>query len=124
MQRRPAHVERDHVAVLDQRQRAAGRGLGRHVQNDRAVRGAAHARVGDADHVGDALAQKLLAAAACCRPRPCPDSLSGRVFQHHHAVLIDVEVRIVDAGVKVLDVLEDDRAAAVLQQVRAWPRTA
>jgi hypothetical protein len=53
------HVERDQVAVLHQRQRAAGGGLGRGVQHHGAVGGAAHARVADAHHVGDALRSTL-----------------------------------------------------------------
>ena len=45
---------------------------------DGAVRGAAHPRVGDPHHVGDALSAAPSAAGPCCRPRPCPDSPSGR----------------------------------------------
>src|SRR5205085_1516067 len=48
------HVELDLVAVAHERERAAGGRLGRDVQHYRAVRGAAHARIGDAHHVGDA----------------------------------------------------------------------
>ena len=57
--RRAGDVELDHVAVAHQRQRPAGGRFGRDVQHDGAVGGAAHARVGDAHHVGDALAQQL-----------------------------------------------------------------
>src|SRR5438105_6525525 len=41
-------VELDHVAVLNQRQRSARRRLRRHMQHDRAIGGAAHARIGHA----------------------------------------------------------------------------
>ena len=53
-------------------------GLRRHMQHDRAVGGAAHPGVGNADHVAHAAASAVSAAAACCRPRPSPDSRSGR----------------------------------------------
>src|SRR5712691_5853355 len=52
-------VELDFVAVLDERERAARRGLGRDVQHHRSVRRAAHARVRDANHVGDAALQEF-----------------------------------------------------------------
>ena len=58
--RRPAvAIELDPVAVAHRRQRAAGARLGRHVQHHGAVGGAAHARIGDAHHVGHALRQQL-----------------------------------------------------------------
>ena len=41
-------------------------------------------------------------------------ALRAAVLQHQHARRVDVEVWIVDARVVVLDVLEHDRAAAVL----------
>src|SRR5207245_7237824 len=44
-------VELDLVAVLDERERAAGSGFGRDVQHHRSVRRAAHARVRHAHHV-------------------------------------------------------------------------
>ncbi len=53
-------------------------GFGRHVQHHGAVGGAAHAGVGDAHHVADALRAAAWAAGPCCRPRPCPGSPSGR----------------------------------------------
>src|SRR6185503_18676301 len=53
------YIQLDLVAVLDQRERAARGRLGRHVQHYRAVRRAAHARVRNAHHVGDAFLQEL-----------------------------------------------------------------
>src|SRR5439155_14229661 len=52
-------VELDLVAVFNQSERAAPGRLGADVQHHGAVRGAAHARVRDAHHVGDALLQEL-----------------------------------------------------------------
>ena len=100
------------------RQRAARRRLRRGVQDHRAVGGAAHARVADADHVGDALPQHLR------RQRHVADlgharvALRAAVLQHQDAGLVDVEALVVDARVEVLDVLEDDGAAAVRHQRR------
>ena len=52
-------VDRDQVAAVDQRQRAADRALRRDVQHARAVVCSAHARVRDADHVAHALREQL-----------------------------------------------------------------
>ena len=54
------HRQPDAVAVAHQAERAAGGGIGRDVQHDGAEGGAAHARVGDADHVLDAVLRELL----------------------------------------------------------------
>src|SRR3954463_16229881 len=53
------NVERDAVAVPDQRQRTADVRLGRDMQDAGAVAGAAHARVRDAHHVANALLHEL-----------------------------------------------------------------
>ncbi len=53
------HVEGDAVAGLDQGERPADRRFGRDVQHDGAEGRAAHARVGDADHVLHAGAREL-----------------------------------------------------------------
>jgi DNA-binding FadR family transcriptional regulator len=110
------HVELDDVAVLHQRQRAAGRGLGRGVQHHGAVGGAAHARVADADHVGDALAQHLGRQRHVAGLGHAGVALGAAVLEHHHAVLVDVEALVVDAAVQVVGALEHHRAALVHQQ--------
>ena len=112
------HVELDEVAGAHGRERAAVGRFRRGVEDDRAVRGAAHARVADADHVGDALPQHLR------RQRHVADlghagvALRAAVAQHHHAGLVDVEALVVDPGVELLDRVEHDGAAAVLHQRR------
>ena len=45
-------------------------------------------------------------------------ALGAAAAQHQHRVGVDVEVGVVDPGVQVLDRVEDDGPAAVLQQVR------
>ena len=44
------------------------------------------------------------------------------VSEHHHARLVAVEIRVVDAGGEVVDVLEDDCLALVLEQSRIGGR--
>src|SRR5258706_6617342 len=56
----PFHVELDEIAVLHERERAADERLGRHMQHAGAVARAAHARIGEADHVAHALLEQLL----------------------------------------------------------------
>ena len=45
-------------------------------------------------------------------------TLRAAALEHHDAVLVDVEILVVDARVQVFDALEHHRAALVLQQVR------
>src|SRR5262245_45392200 len=54
------HREPDAVAVAHEAQRSAGRGVRRDMEHDGAEGGAAHACVGDADHVLDAALRELL----------------------------------------------------------------
>ena len=81
---------------------------GADVQHDRAVGGAAHPPVADAHHVAHALREQLR------RQRQVRDLGHARVAlrpaaaQHQHRVGVDVEVGVVDAGVQVLDGVEDD----------------
>src|SRR5947207_8461922 len=52
-----SNIQRHRVAGLRQREWATGCSLGRNVKDDGAVCSAAHACVGDADHVGHAFPQ-------------------------------------------------------------------
>ena len=94
------------------------------MEHDRAVGRAAHARIGDAHHVGDALAQNLR------RQGHVPDfrhpgiSARAAVLKHHDAVFVDVERFVVDAGVEIFDRLENNGTSAMLQQIAGWPPTA
>src|SRR5262249_21769993 len=54
------HRQANAVAVAHQAERPARGSVGCHVQHDGAERSAAHARIGDAHHVLDALLRKLL----------------------------------------------------------------
>ena len=101
VQRRAAargHVELDHVAVADERERAADVRLRRHVQHAGAVAGAAHARVGDAHHVAHALLEQLLRDRQLAPLGHARRALRARALQHQHRVLVDHEIGVVDAG--------------------------
>ncbi len=72
------------------------RGLGRGVQHHGAIGRAGHARVGDAHHVGDALAQHLRRQAHVADLGHAGIAARAAVLQHHHAGLVDVERLVVD----------------------------
>jgi len=69
-------------------------------------------------HVGDAFLQAAWAAAACADLGHAGVALGAAVLEHHHAVLVDVELGVVDAAVEVLDALEHHRAGAVRHELR------
>ncbi len=110
-------VQLDEVAVAHGGQRAACRGLGRHVQHHGAVGGAAHAGVGDADHVLHALPQQLRRQAHVAHLGHAGVALGAAVLHDHHAARVDVQVLIDDARLVVLQVLEHHGPAPVLEQL-------
>ncbi len=116
------HVELDHVPVLHERERSARRCFRRHMQHDGAVRRAAHARIGNAHHVRYALLQHLGRQRHVADFRHARITLRAAVLEHEHARFIDVEIVAVDARVEVFDVLEHDRPAAMLHQMRRCRR--
>ena len=112
------HVELDHVAVVHQRQGATGSRFRCGVQDHGAVGGAAHAGVADAHHVSNAFTQYL------GRQRHVADfghagvALGAAVLEHHHAVLVDVQGLVVNAGVKVFDGFKHHSATGVHHECR------
>ena len=76
--RRARHVELDHVAVLDERERAADARLRRDVQHAGAVARAAHPRVRDAHHVANARARAASSGSAAVPTRASRARRSGR----------------------------------------------
>ena len=107
------HVEFDDVAVAHQRERPADEGFRRDVQHAGAVARAAHARVGDAHHVAHALGQQFLRDRQLAPFRHARRAERSGVLEHQDRVLVDVEVRIVDARRHVVVVVEHDRLARV-----------
>ncbi len=109
-------VELDDVAVAHQSERTADKGFRRDMQDAGAVARAAHARVGDANHVADALGQHLFRDRQLTPFRHARRSDRPGVLKHQDRILVDVEIRIVDAGGHVVIILEDDRLSRVLVQ--------
>ena len=83
------------------------------MQDDRPKRGSAHARVGHAHHVGDAGSQEFRGDRQVAPLRHARRPLRTRHPEHHHRVGLNVELRIVDPGGQIIDVLEDDRGSGV-----------
>jgi hypothetical protein len=100
-------VERDPVAGADQRERAAGGGLGGDVQHDRAVGGAGHPAVADPHHVPYAAVQQLLRQRHVGHLGHAGIALRTAVADDQHGVLVGVEVRIGDNCVVGLLGVED-----------------
>ena len=89
---------------------------GRHMQHDGAERGAAHARVGDADHVLDAALRELLRDRQVAGLGHAFGRVRAGILQHQHVLRRNVERRIVDARGKIGERGEHHRPALVLEQ--------
>ena len=103
---------------MDDSQWAAYCGLGCNVEDNGAEGRATHARVGDADHVFDALACELHRNWKVARFGHAGCSLGTRVAQDENVGGGDVEVRVVNAIGQVFDAVKDDRSAGVTHKVR------
>ena len=101
--RRASTSSSDPVAGLDDGERAADGGFGRDVEDDGAEGGAAHAGVGDAHHVFDALAGELHGDGQIAGFGHAGCALGAGVAEDEDVVGGDVEVGIVDAGGHVFD---------------------
>ena len=66
------------------------------MQHDGAVRGAAHARVRDAQHVGHALAQQLRRDRQLAPLGHARAALRAAVLEHEHRARVDRQVGVVD----------------------------
>ena len=92
------------------------------MQTDGAKGGAGHARVGNANHIGDARAQNLGRQAHIADLGHAGIALGPAVFQDHDASLVDIQRLVVDLGLVVVDVFEHHGAAPVLHQRRRGGR--
>ena len=116
------YIQRDHVSRLHQRERPACRGFRRSVENNCSISSAAHTRIGNADHIFHAFAQKL------GRQQHIADfghpgiAARAAILENHHAAFVDVQRLLIDACMKIFDRFEDHSATAMLQQVRAGRR--
>src|SRR4249920_2091431 len=110
------HVNLDLVACFHEGKRAADETLGRHMQNAGAVAGAAHARIGNTQHVAHALLHQLFRDrqhAPLRHPRP---ALRPAVLEHENVVGRHVEVVALDLACHVVVVLEGEHLAAMFEQ--------
>ena len=82
------------------------------------VGGAAHAGIRDAHHVGDARLRSFGGRPMLPTSAMPGIALGAAVLEHQHAVLVDIEIRIVDARVVMLDALEDHGAPAMPHEAR------
>src|ERR1700674_1939081 len=114
MQAPRRHVKLDEIAVFYERQRPTSSGFRRRVQYDGTISLSAHPRIRDAYHIGDTLAQQLGRQRHVANFRHAWITLGAAVLQHHYAIFVDIELRVVDAGMKVIDVFEHYGATAVL----------
>ncbi len=88
------------------------------MQHHSSVRSAAHPAVADTHHVAYALLEQLLRQRHVRHFRHPGVALGPAAAQHQHGVRIHIQLRIVDAGVEVLNAVEDQRGTAMLDQVR------
>ena len=109
-------VDLDLVAGLHEGERAADEAFRRDMQDAGAVAGAAHAAVGDADHVAHALPQQPLGDRQHAPFRHAGAALRAGVLQHQDMVGRDVEIVALDLAHHVVVVLEGDRLAAMLEE--------
>src|SRR5690606_8394007 len=91
MQAARRHVHLDHVAVPHDGERPANGGFGRRMQDHSAVCRTRHARIGDADHVGDALPEHLGRQAHIADFCHARIPFRPAVLQHHDRVLVYIE---------------------------------
>src|SRR3954462_3581958 len=111
-------IERDAVAVPHQRQRSADIRLRSDVQNAGAVAGAAHARIGDAHHVADALLHELGRDRQHAPFRHARSALRAGVAQDQDMIGRDVEIGIVDRLLHRRIIVEHQRRAGMPQEAR------
>src|SRR5207248_3880929 len=99
-------------------ERATNCGLGCNVEDDGAEGGAAHASIGDAHHVFDALARELHRNWKITSFGHAGCALGTGVAQDKDVVGSDVEVGIVNAIGEVFDAVKVNRTAGVTQKMR------
>ena len=111
-------VQFDEVALFQQRQRTADEGFGRDVEDAGAITCAAHASVGNADHVADASFEQLFRKLEIAPFWHAWAAFRARVAEHEDAVGVDIEIRIVETRVHFVEAVEDDGVAGVLEEAR------
>src|ERR1017187_140257 len=112
------YVESDRIPGLNQSERSAGRGFWAGVQNYGSIGRAAHAGVGNTDHIADTFAEDFRRQHHVADLRHSGVTPRATILQHHYTVFIDVQLLLINPSVKFLNGFEHNGSAAVLQQVR------
>ena len=107
------HIQLDNVPVFNQRQRTAQRAFRRHMQDDGAVGGAAHARIGDPDHIAHTLFQQLLRDGQITDFGHAGSADGTGVLQHQHMIFRDLQRGIVHPRLEIRHIFEDDGRSAM-----------
>ena len=116
MQSAVRRVKLDFVAVLHQRQRPAQRTFRRGMQNNRAVRRAAHAGIRNPQHIPNPLPQQFARNGQMADFRHAWPADGPGVLQDKNMVFADIQVGVVNPRLDVIDSFEDDGRAAVPQE--------
>ena len=111
-------VQFNPVTFLHGRQWPAGCGFRCYVQHHCAIRRAAHASIGNAHHIGHALSQQLGGQAHVAHFGHARVTLWPTVLHHQNRVGSDCQLRVIDAGLVHVEVLEDHGLSAMLHQGR------
>ena len=112
----PLDIDLDLIAIFYQTQRAADRRLGGDMQHASAISRATHAAIRNADHIAHTFLQQFF------RDRKhAPFRHAGRanrpgILQHQNRVLINFQIRIVDAQIQIGVVFKDDGFTNVLMK--------
>src|SRR5215831_11995139 len=104
------------VAGAHKSERAADKAFRRDVENARAIARTAHACIGNAQHVANALFQQLFRDRQHAPFRHAGTAFWAAVLEHEDMVRCDVEIVAFDLAGHVVVVLECDDLAAVTQQ--------
>ena len=92
------------------------------MEHDRPEARAAHSGIADPDHVGHPLPEQIR------RHRQVPELGHARgsdgspVLEHEDVVGVDVQRGVIDRGVQLVDVVEDDGTSFVLEEAAAGGR--
>ena len=111
-------VEQNLVPIAHHGQRSAGLRFRSDVQHHGAESGAAHAGIGDAQHVAYALLEQLARQRHVAHFRHAGVTLGSATLEHQHRAGVDFELRIVDACPQILDGFEHHGTASMLEQRR------
>lgn len=110
-------IEFDHVTILHESERAADRRFRRNVEDAGAVGSAGHAGIGDAEEIANAFFEEVFRDGKHAGFGNAGGADGSGILHDEDVLLGDAESGIVDAGLHVGIILEDDGGAFVLQEL-------